>query len=268
MPTGSTQFIGLERLPAEGTLVVPGHLDFQELQALEKQFAGRPITWLVEESALVEHPVRDHLSREKLLRRRIFRRRSLPTRSRRRPPSKNRWQPPPHLHPRRHPCPRRNRLHDHDQATPASLCDLGLPLTPLAVHNPSECALAIEPASKLPSAIFAVGHPVPAGQTTIAPIPGKPPSRPPNAPSPPAPSSNGSLGEALIAGLKKWGSSCRVYDGSDDSSLPYGKLMGAAIAALQGDQGRHLHPRIGIILPPGKAGLLANLAVVFAGKIP
>lgn len=266
MPTGSTQFIGLERLPAEGTLVVPGHLDFQELQALEKQFAGRPITWLVEESALVEHPVRDHLSRENVYAAAF---------------SEDDLSPPEVGDVLRQKIDG-NRLlifipgDIHARAGTACtittkqlrfLCDLGLPLTPLAVHNPSECALAIEPASKLPSAIFAVGHPVPAGQTTIARY-----RESLLEASERAFSSrtflNGSLGEALIAGLKKWGNSCRVYDGSDDSSLPYGKLMGAAIALSKEIKAATSNPRIGIILPPGKAGLLANLAVVFAGKIP
>ena len=61
----------------------------------------------------------------------------------------------------------------------------------------------------------------------------------------------------------------RSIDGLDHSTLSRGKLLGVATALA-----RHLRSaaarerRIGIVLPPGKGGVVANLAVVLAGKIP
>jgi acyl-[acyl-carrier-protein]-phospholipid O-acyltransferase/long-chain-fatty-acid--[acyl-carrier-protein] ligase len=54
----------------------------------------------------------------------------------------------------------------------------------------------------------------------------------------------------------------------DGAGLSGGKLLGAALALS-----RHLKKscperRIGIVLPPGKGGIVANLAVILAGKIP
>ena len=55
----------------------------------------------------------------------------------------------------------------------------------------------------------------------------------------------------------------------DGSKLVRGKVLGVAITLA-----RHLQrtypdqQRIGVVLPPGKGGLVANLAVILAGKIP
>jgi acyl-[acyl-carrier-protein]-phospholipid O-acyltransferase / long-chain-fatty-acid--[acyl-carrier-protein] ligase len=78
----------------------------------------------------------------------------------------------------------------------------------------------------------------------------------------------GHLARACLRGLKRNPSRIAITDGLDGTSLTRGKLLGAAIALS-----RHLRRdcperRIGIVLPPGKGGVVANLAVVFAGKIP
>lgn len=75
------------------------------------------------------------------------------------------------------------------------------------------------------------------------------------------------LGRLLVAGLKKH-AACTIFDGFDDSQLTYGKVLAAA-AALAGVIRRQTsQPRVGIVLPPGKGGLIANIAVVLAGKVP
>jgi len=266
MSAGSTQFIGLERLPAEGSLVVPGRLGYRELLALEKRFAGRPITWLVEENALVEPQTRDHLSRANVLAAAF---------------SEDDASPPEvgvALLPKLQNGGLLIFVPGDAIARPGTachistkqlhfLCDLGLPMTPLAVHIPSECALSIDPPSKLPSAIIAPGHPIPAGQATIARYRESLLEAAERAFSA-RDFLNGSLAEALLAGLKKWGGSSTLHDGSDDSTLSYDKLMGAAIALSKEIKLATTKLRVGIILPPGKAGMLANLAVLFAGKVP
>ena len=78
----------------------------------------------------------------------------------------------------------------------------------------------------------------------------------------------GSLGAAALAALARHPFRKLVLDGLDDSSLTAGKLLGAA-AALS----RHLRRecperRVGIVLPASKGGVVANLAVVLAGKVP
>ena len=76
------------------------------------------------------------------------------------------------------------------------------------------------------------------------------------------------LGEACIRGLKKHPGHLAVIDGTDHSTLTRGTLLAAASALS-----RHLRKtvpgkRVGIVLPPSKGAVLANLAVLLAGKVP
>jgi acyl-[acyl-carrier-protein]-phospholipid O-acyltransferase/long-chain-fatty-acid--[acyl-carrier-protein] ligase len=78
----------------------------------------------------------------------------------------------------------------------------------------------------------------------------------------------GHLAQACLRGLKRNPFRVAITDGLDGTSLSRGKLLGVAIALS-----RHLknvcpEGRIGIVLTPGKGGIVANLAVTLAGKIP
>src|SRR4029077_1723040 len=71
-----------------------------------------------------------------------------------------------------------------------------------------------------------------------------------------------------LRGLKRHPFRIATIDGFDHTSLSCGKLLGAAVALSRHLRKTHPERRIGIVLPPGKGGIVANLAVVFAGKIP
>jgi acyl-[acyl-carrier-protein]-phospholipid O-acyltransferase/long-chain-fatty-acid--[acyl-carrier-protein] ligase len=77
------------------------------------------------------------------------------------------------------------------------------------------------------------------------------------------------LAEACVRGLKRKPFAISVIDGLDHTSLNHSKLLGAA-AALS----RYLRKefpdeqRIAIVLPATKGAVVANLAVVLAGKVP
>ncbi len=78
----------------------------------------------------------------------------------------------------------------------------------------------------------------------------------------------GHLGAAAVRGLARSPFRVAVIDGMDDSLLRRGKLLGAA-AALSRYLRRHFpEHRIGIVLPASKGSVVANLAVVLAGKVP
>jgi acyl-[acyl-carrier-protein]-phospholipid O-acyltransferase/long-chain-fatty-acid--[acyl-carrier-protein] ligase len=78
----------------------------------------------------------------------------------------------------------------------------------------------------------------------------------------------GHLARACLRGLKRHPFRTSITDGLDGSSLSCGKLIGAAAALSRHIKKTCPERRIGIVLPPGKGGVVANLAVVFAGKIP
>ena len=265
MSSDSAKFLDFESLSADGILLIPGRLDHRELQALASKLAPRRVTWLVEEGAMVEPATREYLSRDDI-----------------RAATFSDQDPDPEaigeaLRPKLEnggllvfiPGDVATRAGTACQITPhqlAFLCALKLPTIPVAVSLPAESRLSTELPSGLPAAIFALGglldekqvsvpnfyqHLLEASEKTFS-------SRS---------FLNDSLTEHLLRGLKKHGRTL-VHDGTDDSSLTYSKLLGAAIALSREIRAATDKKRVGIILPPGKGGLLANLAVLFANKIP
>ena len=78
----------------------------------------------------------------------------------------------------------------------------------------------------------------------------------------------GHLARACLRGLKRNPFRIAITDGLDNTSLSRGKLLGVAIALSRYLSRTCPERRIGIVLPAGKGGVVANLAVVLAGKIP
>ena len=76
------------------------------------------------------------------------------------------------------------------------------------------------------------------------------------------------LGEACVRGLKRKRFSTAVIDGLDHSTLGRAKLLGAAAALSRFLRKEFPDQRIAIVLPASKGSMVANLAVVLAGKVP
>ena len=82
------------------------------------------------------------------------------------------------------------------------------------------------------------------------------------------PSLDRHLAAECVRGLKKRRFATAVIDGIDHSQLSRSKLLGAAAALSRCLRKRSSDERIAIVLPGGKGAVVANLAVVLAGKIP
>jgi acyl-[acyl-carrier-protein]-phospholipid O-acyltransferase/long-chain-fatty-acid--[acyl-carrier-protein] ligase len=82
------------------------------------------------------------------------------------------------------------------------------------------------------------------------------------------PALRGHLGAAAVRGLARHPFRTAVIDGMDDSSLSRGKLLGAAAALSRQLREKFPENRIGVVLPASKGGVVANLAVILAGKVP
>jgi acyl-[acyl-carrier-protein]-phospholipid O-acyltransferase/long-chain-fatty-acid--[acyl-carrier-protein] ligase len=78
----------------------------------------------------------------------------------------------------------------------------------------------------------------------------------------------GHLGAESLRGLKRHPFRTAVIDGFDGTTLSRGKLLGAAIALGRYLKKTYPEKRIGIVLPPGKGAVVANLAATLAGKVP
>ena len=76
------------------------------------------------------------------------------------------------------------------------------------------------------------------------------------------------LGYAVLQGLMKHGSTAELIDGSDKSETGYDRILAASIALSKVIKKRSGKNRVAIILPPGRAGFVANIAVLLANKVP
>jgi acyl-[acyl-carrier-protein]-phospholipid O-acyltransferase / long-chain-fatty-acid--[acyl-carrier-protein] ligase len=81
------------------------------------------------------------------------------------------------------------------------------------------------------------------------------------------PSLDRHLAEECLRGLKRRRFSNAVIDGIDNSELSRAKLLGAAAALSHFLRKEFSDPRIAIVLPAGKGSMVANLAVLLAGKV-
>jgi len=262
--SSAVKFLHQDRIPSTGCLVVPGRVEFHELLHLQQLFSDRTITWLIEDSAPLDPMVQGFLEQsgsgaafsdsdgdpaaagaqlksslegDGVL---IFIHGKANARA----------GTPCHI----------------PGATMKTLGSFGLPLLPIGIEYPRESALSVERTASLPRAILAVGKPISATKASCAALrqgllevsEEAYASRP---------LFNGSLATALLEGLKKHSRS-KLYDGTDDSSIGFDRLLAAALVFSKHIREETDSPRVGIVLPPGKAGMVANLAVLFAGKTP
>ncbi|MGB0774594.1 MAG: AMP-binding protein, partial [Akkermansiaceae bacterium] len=260
------EIIGQANIPTEGALIIPGKLSFAEMLFLEKSLAGKKITWLCEESVSLDDATRSYLEKDGV---------TAVAFSATDKGSKEIGNTlSSHLEGGNHivflageTCAHRGEGCHIPAATLKQLGSLGLPILPISVTRPKETASAPENINKLPESILAIAPLIPAKNASAAAW------RESALAAEETAFSNrsflsGSLTLTLLAGLKKHGKSTTLYDGTDDSATTFDKLLGAAIAFSQEIKLQTKKKRVAIILPPGKGGMVANLAVLLAGKIP
>jgi acyl-[acyl-carrier-protein]-phospholipid O-acyltransferase/long-chain-fatty-acid--[acyl-carrier-protein] ligase len=147
------------------------------------------------------------------------------------------------------------------------LVELQLPLTPLAVDRPATDSLRSEGAFPLPAAVMVPGPVLRPGMLSVMGlIDGL--LRAGEEAFSSRSTFNGHLGRALLRGIKSCGTRQGLVDGMDGSELRYDRVLAAALALSRHIRTETQCARVGIVLPPGRAGLIANLAVVLAGKVP
>ena len=264
MSSSLIQLLHKERIPATGTLIIPGRLNLELALQFEKIFAGRKITWLVAETARYEAPLTAHLEKSGS---------GALTSANDADPRAAGAQLKPYLVdggvlifvPGK--ATARNATPNHIlSAHLKALCAFGLPILPVAIDAPRHSSLSIERKSSLPSATICIGKPISAEDANIPAF-----QQALLEANEEAYSSrsffNGSLAMTLLQGLKSH-SPKRILDGSDDSELSFGKILAIAIVFSKVIREETSKLRVAIVLPPGKAGLIANLAVLFAGKVP
>ncbi len=256
--------IGQDRIPATGALVIPGLVTLGEIPVLRKLFHGRPITWLIEEKsklspeweraiqgdagAMISDEDKDPQAAGRQLLQFIEKNAVIIYLAAQ---AKARAATPCHIPPK----------------TLKTLCKLGLPILPIAVDHPKEGNFSIGADSSLPQGVLCVGASIEPNRASIATYREKLLIAFEEAYSQRS-FLQQNLGTLLIRGLKTYGKKGKIIDGADDSELTYDKVLATAIVLSQYIKAETDQPRVGIVLPPGRAGLIANIAVILAGKVP
>ena len=78
----------------------------------------------------------------------------------------------------------------------------------------------------------------------------------------------GHLAMACLRGLKHRQFDTVLFDGMDDSQMSRGMLLAAAIVLARHLSASYSSKRMAVLLPPGRGAVIANLAIMLAGKVP
>jgi len=259
----SPRLIHLDRIPTQRVLILPGRLDHSEILELEKQLNGRKIIWICEENVQLSKATENFLNKREAI---AFSAMDTGLKEVGAKLAADLGSNGVAIFlPGEVSCLSGTSVHITGE-TLTALCALDLPTLPLAVHIPAELSLSVENSSSLPSAILVFGQLLKAEQCSPAQLRQELLTAFEEAFSS-RDFLQGSLGYALLSGLKKH-SKNKVVDGANDQEKSFEIILGASLAFAKHIQKETNKKRVGIILPPGPGGLIANLAVIFAGKIP
>jgi len=265
MSKGTTDILNLDKLSKDSAIIVPGQVRLPDVIAILKALKDRPVLWLMEQTDQLDSNISDFIEksgssgiafsaddpspegvgdeiRKKLSQGALV------------------FFLPGQV------ISRAGMVIHSSGKTLRFLSQLGFPIQPLASQHSDQATLqTIDRPTR--SSILCFEDAIPAANASPASIREAIYKASENAFSGRS-FLSGSLPYELLKGLKKHASQCSLFDGSDDSELGYGKILAAAIALSKIIKNATKQKRVAIILPPGKGGMIANLAVLFANKVP
>jgi len=257
---------GEEKIPSHGVLVIANRLAFADLLHLEKLFGSRKLVYLVERGLNHDPLTRAHLEKDGVV--------TMPFSADETSADEFKRELHQHLSEEAAvvfvPALARTRSGQVVQVpskTLRFLTGFGAPVLPLYVDHPEETRLDIESRDELERTVFSFGDPLlreaanPANLLESLFVAGE------RAFSD-RPILRSHLAYEILRGLKKHGRSAEIIDGFDGGRLRFDKLLAASIALSRIIRKETQRKRVGVILPPGKGGMVANVAVLLAGKVP
>ncbi len=266
MSAESIEVIHAENIPKGGAVIIPNRFCFTDLLHLEKVLGGRRPVYLALQTASLDPLVRNHLERhdveallfspapeneiefKKVLNAKIAAHQLvvyIPGRARTRP----------------------GALTAVPSSVLAYIAGSGVPLLPLFIDHPAETRLQIEDFAAVDCTLFSFGHLLEresanlANYQEILMLAGEAAfnSRPALAQS---------LPWVVLQGLVRHGSTSRIVDGFDGSVTGFDKILAASVVLARLLRKSTSKKRVGIVLPPGRGGFIANIGVLLARKIP
>ncbi|RBP37680.1 acyl-[acyl-carrier-protein]-phospholipid O-acyltransferase/long-chain-fatty-acid--[acyl-carrier-protein] ligase [Roseimicrobium gellanilyticum] len=260
--------LGRENLPSEGVLLIPSQLAYHDVLQLEKLFHGRAIVYLTVQGAALDARVKSHLHGESVHALEIVPN-STDTSALRKEIQDEVKKGSVVVYVPQQTATQTAPLSSVPGTRLEFLMEAHVPVLPLYVLHTNDVALAIESRKAEGDAVYAFGPVLRDAEVTVAKYQESLMLLNEQAFSQ-NPTLDMNLAYALLKGLKKHGS-LTLVDGKDEketSTLPYDKLLAAAIALSKHVKAVTQKPRVGVILPPGAGAMIANLAVLFAGKVP
>ncbi|HRQ91013.1 MAG TPA: AMP-binding protein, partial [Bacteroidia bacterium] len=257
---------GESNLPSGGVLIIANRLSFQDLLHLEKLLAGRKIVFLIDSQLNYDPMVRAHLEKEDTYAVEFSSDEG----------SKAIFKKEIHQHLAEgkvvvfipglvHTRPGQTLSIPSDVLKFLTSC--GAPVLPLFVDHPEETCLSVESRAEVERIVLSFGELLQREAANLANFTENLLAAAETAFSA-RPILKSHLAWEILRGLKKHGRSAELIDGNDGSRLRFDKLLAAGIVLAKVLKKETRRKRVGIILPPGKGGLLANLAVLLAGKVP
>ncbi len=257
---------GDSNIPAGGILVIPNRLAFQDLLHVEKRLAGRKLVYLIDSRLDYDPLLQAHLEKEDTHAvefssdensKAVFKKELhqyleegsvvifIPGLA--------------HVRP--------GQLLTIPSEILKFLTTSGAPLLPLYVDHPEDTALGVEKRGDIERIVLSFGQALQREAANLANFTENLLIASEAAFSA-RPLLKSHLAWEILRGLKKHGRSAEFIDGNDGGTLRFEKLLAAAIVLSKVIRQETRQKRVGILLPPGKGGALANLAVLLAGKVP
>ncbi|MDF1823402.1 MAG: AMP-binding protein [Verrucomicrobiales bacterium] len=257
---------GVENIPDDGVLVVTNRLSFEDLLHLEKLLEGRKLVYLIERGLDYDPLLQAHLDKVDVeamefssdeASRDIFKKEL-------------------------HQCLADGSIVvfipgvSHVRAAqvvqvPSKilqfLTSAGAPVLPLFVDHPEDSALSVEDRQSVERIVLSFGSLLQREAANLANFTENLLIASEKAFAE-RPLLRSHLAYEILKGLKKNGTTNKYIDGFDGGELRFDKLLAAAIVLSKIVKKETSKKRVGIILPPGKGGIIANVAVLLAGRVP
>jgi len=257
---------GESNIPSGGILIIPSRLSFQDLLHLEKLLSGRKLVYLIDRALDYDPLLQAHLEKEDTHAVEFSSDEN----------SKAVFKKELHQYLAEGSVvvfiPGAAHTRSGQNLTiPAEtlkfLTSAGAPVLPLFVDHPEETALGVESRSEVERIVLSFGEPLQREAATLANYTENLLIAAETAYAA-RPILQSNLAWEILRGLKKHSRSAEIIDGLDGSRLRFDKLLAAGIVLSKVIRKETQKKRVGIILPPGKGGILSNLAVLLAGKVP
>jgi acyl-[acyl-carrier-protein]-phospholipid O-acyltransferase/long-chain-fatty-acid--[acyl-carrier-protein] ligase len=259
--------LGLEHLPAGGGfLILPNRLGHLDLLRLETILNGRPIVYLVEHGAALHPLLRSHLEKESVHAMEIMPD-TTDTSGYRKAAQEEIQKGSVIIYLPAEAASTNAPVSNVPGMRLEFLLKADVPVLPVYIQHSADIALDIEKAYDDSDVTMAIGKLLkgedvtfPAYQEALFALAEQCFSA--------RPTLELNLAYALILGFKRHATRNAVVDGKDDKELRFDKLLAICIALSKVIKEETTQKRVGVILPPGLGGLIANVAVVLAGKSP